>query len=209
MSIRKKSFIITTLVLLVASTSIPAFATTVDSTNSNKEGIQGYSSYTYSNAPNDVRAEHEANCKSIGIEPLAEDPILVPDTYGVKNKSNNTIQPMYVPDWNDGYLLSYNDAAEETMTVYKIDVGNFYVSKSALVGYNYTTRGDAVTLLQIILNRSAKYGQANTVIVDGIFGSASHSSLIKYQDTHDLSTDAIAGRNTWNCAREIFDIHAW
>lgn len=217
---KKLKVFVSSILLCLLTISSTAFATT--NVNINEKAdidstmIEG-ANYTYENAPELVRLEHEENCKSIGIEPKNDTPIFVPSSafekYGISVSDNNladtTQSPRWMTDWKDGHDITYNnDFKENTMYVYQRNPYRSYtVSKSTLVGYNHVSKGDPVRLLQLLLNRAAKSGKANSVIVDGIFGRASHSSLIKFQKANGLSVDAIAGRNTWTKFRAYLDIH--
>lgn len=186
-----------TLVLSILSGTTALAATT---TNSNKNILDSqYQSeksselglnltqYTYINAPEDIRKMHEENCKSIGKTVNLDDVIYVPSV----NKLNEV---MYSNSTNSTYL---NNA-------WALDNGNrieFYlrgtwytVYKSTYVGYNYTTSGIPVYLLQhLLILKGYDVG-----IMDGIFGSKTHSALINYQSSRGLSVDAICGQNTWS-----------
>lgn len=56
----------------------------------------------------------------------------------------------------------------------------------------YGSRGPAVQLLQLALNR-AGYGELDT---DGVFGRATESALRRFQSAHGLAVDGVAGTQT-------------
>ena len=154
-----------------------------DSTEENPSfEIKGYT-YTYENAPLEIKEEYEKACEEIGVTPLPEDEIFI---------SQNNIS---------NYNVSRSLA---TYTVYNISYSenyffvsgskNYKVSISTKVGYNYTTKGNAVHLVQLLLNR-LNYNLA----VDSSFGSKTYSAVRSFQSKNSLTIDGIVGTKTWDC----------
>ncbi|GHU44577.1 hypothetical protein FACS1894111_12070 [Clostridia bacterium] len=63
----------------------------------------------------------------------------------------------------------------------------------------YGLRGDSVRVLQEYLNRAAAKNPAlPTLLVDGIFGSATQNAVMSFQRAYGLGVDGIVGPLTWN-----------
>lgn len=177
--------------LLIAPTN--TFASTVIESNLNEESevimrISGIN-FNYKNAPELARYEHELNCEYIGISPADDDVIFIPvegfERYGISQEMRSGY---------DDYVISSSGDMIYIKNV--LGSGSSYsVNKSTLVGYNHVNKGEAVRCLQIFLNR---FNNNLGLAVDGIFGSNTHTQLIRFQSFANLSTDAICGRNTWN-----------
>lgn len=194
--ILKKACTITLVLSILSGTTALAATTTKNNQNILDSQYQSAKSselglnltqYTYADAPEEIRKMYEENCKSIGKKVNLDDVIYVPSV----NKSNEV---MYSNSTNSTYM---NNA-------WALDNGNkieFYLSgtwytvyKSTYVGYNYTTSGIPVYLLQhLLILKGYDVG-----IMDGVFGPKTHSALINYQRNRGLSVDAICGQSTWS-----------
>lgn len=131
--------------------------------------------FTYENAPEEMRRDHEENCKSIGIEPLATDVLY-------------STSPEYAK-------------LGEPRTFSIIREGDYMVFASANVNYRakITTirngsRGNIVKIAQLLLERAMGYG----LVADGIFGSKTETAVRNFQLKKGLSVDGIVGNNTWS-----------
>lgn len=99
-------------------------------------------------------------------------------------------------------LVTYNiGLTGNTLSVKGSDGTNFsfnITNRSNYVGYNYTTSGNPVKAAQILLNvYKARTGYGNSIAVDSLFGPATHSMVILFQEKNSLSVYATIGPNTW------------
>lgn len=99
-------------------------------------------------------------------------------------------------------LVTYSiGLSGNTLSVKGSDGTNFsfnITSISSYVGYNHTTSGNPVKAAQILLNvYKSRTGYGNSIAVDSLFGPATHSMVVLFQDKNGLSVDATIGPNTW------------
>lgn len=146
--------------------------------------------FTYENAPSKVKEEYEANCNAINKIPKANDEIFILardfEKYGVNVQTRSVLDNYTLRYYNNG-ILTVSGSRN-----YSIDINTTYV------GYGYTTSGDAVHCLQILLDVYAEDYSKPSVAVDGIFGPNTQNLLLTFQSAMGLSSDGIAGPNTWN-----------
>ena len=131
--------------------------------------------FTYENAPEEMRREHEENCKLIGVEPLATNVLY-------------STNPEYAK-------------LGEPRTFAIMREGDYMIFASANVNYRakITTirngsRGNIVKIAQLLLERAVGYG----LTVEGIFGSKTETTVRNFQRQKGLAVDGIVGNNTWN-----------
>ena len=146
--------------------------------------------FTYENAPEAARLEHEENCRYVGIEPSPYDPIFIPkeafEKYGV------SIVSRY---YSDSYRV-YTSNGGNSLVAYDLYSDRQYIlGRGEYVGYNHISRGQSVVVVQLMLNRYKGYSY---VIVDGIFGQGTQSLLCNYQQNKGLSIDGISGAATYD-----------
>lgn len=194
--------------IMLASTSVFAKTNTISNTgdtskifNKNVQPSDGvkvqksnvsYVHYTYANAPANVKADYEDDCKAVNKAPCPSDKIAVP----IRNKLPSQFANMTASGNNDLYLeynkrLGYLMAIDETTQhTYIADV------IGDVVGYGHQTQdvhGDqAVTCLQSLLNHLGY-----NLEVDGYFGPKTQNAVLDFQDKHGLSRDGITGPLTW------------
>lgn len=146
----------------------------------------GFQKYTYENAPEDVKAQYDSDCKLINRTPRSSDTILVP-TSTVKSSSSSSLQ-------NNVIFYIFHNRSNGDIDIYGSDGSHYKANTSRdYVGYNYRTQGSAVYCTQIILN-TLNYRLA----VDGIFGSNTHNAVTNFQRAYGLQVDATVGPSTWN-----------
>lgn len=67
-------------------------------------------------------------------------------------------------------------------------------------------RGSNVKLIQFWLKIArTTYPELTDLSVDGIFGSGTERSVIKFQQYFGLGADGVVGRNTWNKLQEVYN----
>ncbi|MGG7179134.1 peptidoglycan-binding domain-containing protein [Clostridium paraputrificum] len=146
--------------------------------------------FTYENAPEAARLEHEENCRFVGIEPSPSDPIFIPKEafgkYGVSTASRYYSDSFRVYTTNSGSSLVAYDLGSGRESV---------LGRGQFVGYNHINRGESVVVVQLMLNRYKGYSH---IIVDGIFGQGTQSLLCTYQESKGLSVDGISGSRTYD-----------
>ncbi|MDB2780519.1 hypothetical protein C3O98_18220 [Clostridioides difficile] len=73
---------------------------------------------------------------------------------------------------------------------YSVNINN------TIVGYNHTTSGNAVHLVQVLCNNLA----GTTLKYDSQFGDATYNAVKKLQGKLGLPQDGIVGKRTWEAA---------
>lgn len=65
--------------------------------------------------------------------------------------------------------------------------------------------GTCVKYIQALNNYFATHNAANTLVVDGAYGTKTYNSIYKFQSYWGLSRDGIVGPKTWNilCAPQL------
>lgn len=158
--------------------------------NTDVKIMSGYKTYTYTTAPENIRKEHEANCKATGKTPNPLDSISVPyvaNTISFTTIATATINPFII-------VGRGSDSRGEFIFVDDLnDVRHKAYIYSDYVGYNHITTGDPVVVAQYLLNRCGY-----SLSVDGIFGPNTRSAVQSFQSSKNLSVDGIIGPNTWN-----------
>lgn len=174
------------LFLLVMVLSIVTFNQNIifaDSTDENPSfEIKGYT-FTYENAPLEIKDEYQKSCEEIGVTPLPDDEIFISE----ENISNYNISRSV------GTYTSYN-IIYQGEHFYVTGSKEYSVSIYNKVGYNYITKGDEVHLVQLLLN---KVGYS--LVVDSSFGSKTYSAVRNFQSKNSLTVDGIVGTKTWIC----------
>ncbi|MGO0861638.1 peptidoglycan-binding domain-containing protein [Clostridioides difficile] len=185
--LKKFKKILIMLCCLFALTSSIAFADTeTNSTYTETDKpiwtihIEGYT-FTYDNAPTQVKEKYKNKCDEIGITPSPKAEIFIPvdemQNYGLKNYKGNQ-------DGCDIYFYG---------TYFKVTgVKNYTVKTSTLVGYNNINSGNPVHLAQMLL-KACGY----SIGVDSIFGSETYTRIRSFQSSNSLSVDGIVGARTW------------
>lgn len=182
--------------LLGASAIVNAEEVQSDKSNTNiqeesaeKQIFIAGKTYTYKNAPEEVKKEYEENCKSINKVPKDEDEIFI-------ESSNHDIYEA-IPRARS--LEGYNIRWTYDGIIYVSGARNYSVNtNNTYVGYGYNVSGDSVHCLQLLLDLYANKDGLDSIVVDGIFGPNTHNLLLRFQAAKGLSQDGIAGPNTWN-----------
>ncbi|HBE9457357.1 TPA: peptidoglycan-binding protein [Clostridioides difficile] len=142
--------------------------------------IEGYT-FTYDNAPKQVKEEYKAKCEEMGIAPSPKAEIFIPSdemqSYGLKDYKT-------IPDGFDIYFYG---------TYFKVTgQKNYTVTTSTLVGYNKIESGNPVHLAQILL-KACGY----SIGVDSQFGNETYTRVRSFQSSNGLGVDGIVGARTW------------
>lgn len=82
--------------------------------------------------------------------------------------------------------------ARATIT-FRVLSGTASVDPYRYIGYNYTSSGIPVEILQAAL----KYLNYNVGYIDGKFGPKTHAALLAFQSNQNLGSDGICGPKTW------------
>lgn len=158
-----------------------------DSTDENPSfEIKGYT-FTYENAPLEIKQHYKKSCEEIGVIPLPDDEIFISE----KNINNYNISR------SSGTYTTYKIRAYETY--FEVTGSKNYIiyTSTTRVGYNYVTKGNAVHLVQLLLNR-ANYD----VYVDSSFGSETYKAVRRFQSKKSLTVDGIVGPKTWQAFKK-------
>ena len=184
MKLKKVLFLLVTILSLFTFNQNIIFADSIDDSVSFE--IKGYT-FTYENAPLQIKEEYERTCEEIGVTPLPDDEIFISE-----NNINN-----YNITRSSGTYTTYTIRAYED---YFMVTGskNYTIYTSTRVGYNYVTRGNAVHLVQLLLNR-ANYN----LEVDSSFGTQTYNAVRGFQSKKSLTVDGIVGPKTWAAFKNI------
>ncbi|WP_160288246.1 peptidoglycan-binding domain-containing protein [Clostridium tyrobutyricum] len=82
---------------------------------------------------------------------------------------------------NTGYIEVHYNGYVATANMY-----------SNVVGYGYTTSGQPVKAVQLLLSM-----HGYSLGIDGLFGNITYNAILSYQRSHSLTSDGIVGKNTW------------
>ncbi|MCC0642595.1 MULTISPECIES: peptidoglycan-binding domain-containing protein [unclassified Clostridioides] len=142
--------------------------------------IEGYT-FTYDNAPKQIKEEYKAKCEEMGITPSPKAEIFIPvdemQSYGLKNYKGS----------QDGFDIFFYG------TYFKVTgAKNYTVKTSTLVGYNKIESGNPVHLVQILL-KACGY----SIGVDSQFGNETYTRVRSFQSSNGLGVDGIVGARTW------------
>lgn len=145
--------------------------------------VSGYE-FTYKDAPLEVRENYEKKCNELNIIPKDDDTIFIPqelvNTYSLKN--DKTYMNARA-DYTIYYRSSYFEVTGKK---------NYVVYVVTTVGYNYTTSGNAVHLVQLLTGKNGY-----PVGTDGIFGTDTYNAIKSCQRKFGLTSDGIVGQGTW------------
>lgn len=148
--------------------------------------IQGYT-YTYENAPQDIKDEYDKTCRELNITPSPDTEIFVPADE--IHKYTDAVPLVEIDKFNVKYFGSrFEVTGAKTYTV----------GTSTYVGYGHVTSGNPVHLTQLLLKKS---GYSTTV--DSLFGSSTYSKVKSFQSNYGLSADGIVGLGTWHKLAEV------
>lgn len=130
--------------------------------------------FTYKNAPEELKAQHEENCNLAGIQALDTDII-----YSANPEYAKAGEPRNVSILREGSYFVVASMHE-----------NFRVKISTIKS---GSRGNLVKVAQLLLIRSGR-----SLAADGIFGAKTVSATKSFQKSKGLTADGIIGTNTWN-----------
>ncbi|WP_227453508.1 peptidoglycan-binding domain-containing protein, partial [Clostridioides sp. ES-S-0108-01] len=142
--------------------------------------IEGYT-FTYDNAPKQVKEKYKAKCDEIGITPSSKSEIFIPvdevQSYGLKDYKQRA----------NGFDIYFYG------TYFKVTgQKNYTVSTSILVGYNKVENGNPVHLAQLLL-KACGY----SLSIDSQFGNETYTRVRSFQSSNNLNVDGIVGARTW------------
>ncbi|HBG1332060.1 TPA: peptidoglycan-binding protein [Clostridioides difficile] len=173
-----KMILIVTCCLMMASSTIFA-----EAQNDKGKGftISGYT-FTYENAPQELKDQYEQNCLDIGVVPQPNDEIFI-TTSELKTYSDNGIDMSLARESNFTvrYYYAYFEVTGDK---------NYTVSSYAIVKYGNS--GNPVHLVQLLLKRVGY-----SLTADSQFGNDTLSKVKNFQSNHGLSSDGVVGNATW------------
>lgn len=148
--------------------------------------IQGYT-FTYENAPQDIKDEYDETCRELNVTPSSDAEIFVP--VDEISKYTDTVPLFEMDKFNVKYYGSrFEVTGSKTYTV----------GVSTYVGYGHVTSGNPVHLTQLLLKKSGY-----SIVVDSVFGSSTYSKVRSFQGNYGLSVDGIVGLGTWNKLAQV------
>ncbi|HBF0728349.1 TPA: peptidoglycan-binding protein [Clostridioides difficile] len=148
--------------------------------------VSGYE-FTYQNAPGEVKKDYEESCKEFNIKPSPDHKIFVQEEL----MSNYDLDQY--KEARDLFDVQYKDGVFRVVGSgknYSVNINN------TIVGYNNTTSGNAVHLVQVLCNNLA----GTTLKYDSQFGDATYNAVKKLQGKLGLPQDGIVGKRTWEAA---------
>lgn len=194
----RKILIITLCLIMIGSVSIFADTTTenLSENEATKEPIftvtvEGYT-FTYENAPQPIKDSYEKTCAELGVEPKASDEIFIP----IEGMSKYS---MYKAEARkDNYTIGFYN------TFFDVSGSkNYQVYVTTYVGYGHTTSGNAVHLVQLMINRTGVY-----LNVDSIFGTNTYNKVKSFQSKYGLTSDGVVGLGTWKKFADVLRLYA-
>ncbi|MCC0657175.1 peptidoglycan-binding protein [Clostridioides sp. ES-S-0123-01] len=143
--------------------------------------FQGYT-FTYENAPQQIKDEYDETCKELGIIPEPDAEIFIPIDE-VQNYNIDAIPYAVIDNFTVKYYDSFFDVSGSK---------NYRVYVTTYVGYGHVTSGNPVHLTQLLLK-----GSGYSLKVDSLFGDTTYSKVKSFQGSHGLTSDGVVGLGTW------------
>nr|UWI48987.1 peptidoglycan-binding protein [Clostridioides difficile] len=191
----RKSLIITSCLVFAFSGTVFANSDNKNSNSvnsSNEESVKksftvsGYE-FTYQNAPEKFKKDYEKSCEELNIKPSPNHKIFVPEEImsSYELEEYKEARDLFDVQYEKGVFRVVGSGKN-----YSVDITN------TIVGYNNTTTGNAVHLVQVLCNNLAGAG----LKYDSQFGSATYNGVKKLQGKLGLPQDGIVGKQTWEAA---------
>ncbi|MGN1033713.1 MAG: hypothetical protein ACI4PU_09585, partial [Intestinibacter sp.] len=140
MKLKKALFLLVMILSIVTFNQNIIFADSIDESVS--VDISGYT-FTYENAPLEIKEQYEESCQEMGVTPLPDDEIFISE-----NNINN-----YNIGRSSGTYATYTIRAYDDY--FRVTGSKDYIVYTyTRVGYNYVTNGNPVHLVQLLLSRA-------------------------------------------------------
>lgn len=143
--------------------------------------FQGYT-FTYENAPQQIKDEYDETCKELGIIPKLDAEIFIPID-DIQNYNIGYIPYAMIDNFTVKYYDSFFDVSGSK---------SYRVYVTTYVGYGHVTSGNPVHLTQLLLK-----GSGYSLKVDSLFGDTTYSKVKSFQSGHGLTSDGVVGLGTW------------